>query len=142
MLGVRKGDVCPLLAPRPQRDAWCPRPRPGGRVRKDRPGEGAPRLSAHRVAVLSPLQGYEDWLRHKADNAMNQCPVHFIQHGKLVRKQSRKLRVSESGVFSSPDRNRPDPERGTAAGRYASGTSVRNCFLTGWRPASSPDASS
>lgn len=24
---------------------------------------------------------------------MNQCPVHFIQHGKLVRKQSRKLRV-------------------------------------------------
>lgn len=25
---------------------------------------------------------------------MNQCPVHFIQHGKLVRKQSRKLRVS------------------------------------------------
>ncbi|GAB5566488.1 phospholipid-transporting ATPase IG isoform X6 [Prionailurus iriomotensis] len=40
-------------------------------------------------------QGYEDWLRHKADNAMNQCPVHFIQHGKLVRKQSRKLRVGD-----------------------------------------------
>lgn len=42
------------------------------------------------------FQGYEDWLRHKADNAMNQCPVHFIQHGKLVRKQSRKLRVSNN----------------------------------------------
>lgn len=27
---------------------------------------------------------------------MNQCPVHFIQHGKLVRKQSRKLRVSNN----------------------------------------------
>ncbi|XP_042637091.1 phospholipid-transporting ATPase IH [Orycteropus afer afer] len=40
-------------------------------------------------------KGYEDWLRHKADNAMNQCPVHFIQHGKLVRKQSRKLRVGD-----------------------------------------------
>lgn len=40
------------------------------------------------------FQGYEDWLRHKADNAINHCPVHFIQHGKLVRKQSRKLRVS------------------------------------------------
>ncbi|KAM3837123.1 phospholipid-transporting ATPase IH isoform 4-T5 [Vipera latastei] len=26
---------------------------------------------------------------------MNQCPVHFIRHGKLVRKQSRKLRVGD-----------------------------------------------
>ncbi|XP_026524671.1 probable phospholipid-transporting ATPase IH [Notechis scutatus] len=26
---------------------------------------------------------------------MNQCPVHFIHHGKLVRKQSRKLRVGD-----------------------------------------------
>lgn len=38
-------------------------------------------------------QGYEDWIRHKADNAINQCPVHVIQHGKVVRKQSQKLRV-------------------------------------------------
>ncbi|KAK9401776.1 putative phospholipid-transporting ATPase IH [Crotalus adamanteus] len=45
------------------------------------------------IIVTAIKQGYEDWLRHKADNAMNQCPVHFIRHGKLVRKQSRKLRV-------------------------------------------------
>ncbi|KAL4691271.1 hypothetical protein H8959_014232 [Pygathrix nigripes] len=36
------------------------------------------------ITVTAIKQGYEDWLRHKADNAMNQCPVHFIQHGKLV----------------------------------------------------------
>lgn len=42
---------------------------------------------------VSLCQGYEDWLRHKADNSINQCPVHVVQHGKVVRKQSRKLRV-------------------------------------------------
>ncbi|XP_066475089.1 phospholipid-transporting ATPase IH isoform X2 [Tiliqua scincoides] len=47
------------------------------------------------ITVTAIKQGYEDWLRHKADNAMNQCPVHFIRHGKLVRKQSRKLRVGD-----------------------------------------------
>ncbi|XP_057163109.1 phospholipid-transporting ATPase IH isoform X2 [Ursus arctos] len=47
------------------------------------------------ITVTAIKQGYEDWLRHKADNAMNQCPVHFIQHGKLVRKQSRRLRVGD-----------------------------------------------
>ncbi|XP_026564189.1 probable phospholipid-transporting ATPase IH isoform X1 [Pseudonaja textilis] len=47
------------------------------------------------IIVTAIKQGYEDWLRHKADNAMNQCPVHFIHHGKLVRKQSRKLRVGD-----------------------------------------------
>lgn len=38
-------------------------------------------------------QGYEDWLRHKADNSVNLCPVHVVQHGKVVRQQSRKIRV-------------------------------------------------
>ncbi|XP_013916448.1 PREDICTED: probable phospholipid-transporting ATPase IH [Thamnophis sirtalis] len=47
------------------------------------------------ITVTAIKQGYEDWLRHKADNAINQCPVHFIHHGKLVRKQSRKLRVGD-----------------------------------------------
>ncbi|RMC06567.1 hypothetical protein DUI87_16004 [Hirundo rustica rustica] len=47
------------------------------------------------ITVTAIKQGYEDWLRHKADNAINHCPVHFIQHGKLVRKQSRKLRVGD-----------------------------------------------
>ncbi|KAG9339493.1 hypothetical protein JZ751_023633 [Albula glossodonta] len=48
-------------------------------------------------------KGYEDWLRHKADNAINQCPVHFIQHGKVVRKQSRKLRVMMYLIASYPN---------------------------------------
>lgn len=47
------------------------------------------------ITVTAIKQGYEDWLRHKADDAMNQCPAHFVQHGKLVRKQSRKLRVGD-----------------------------------------------
>ncbi|XP_033957319.1 phospholipid-transporting ATPase IH isoform X4 [Pseudochaenichthys georgianus] len=47
------------------------------------------------ITVTSIKQGYEDWLRHKADNSVNQCPVHVVQHGKVVRKQSRKLRVGD-----------------------------------------------
>uniref|UniRef100_A0AAY4CRE9 Phospholipid-transporting ATPase n=1 Tax=Denticeps clupeoides TaxID=299321 RepID=A0AAY4CRE9_9TELE len=47
------------------------------------------------ITVTAIKQGYEDWLRHKADNSINQCPVHIIQHGKVVRKQSRKLRVGD-----------------------------------------------
>ncbi|XP_068124167.1 phospholipid-transporting ATPase IH isoform X5 [Hyperolius riggenbachi] len=47
------------------------------------------------ITVTAIKQGYEDWLRHKADNAMNQYSVHVIQHGKLVRKQSQKLRVGD-----------------------------------------------
>ncbi|XP_015219700.1 phospholipid-transporting ATPase IH isoform X8 [Lepisosteus oculatus] len=47
------------------------------------------------ITVTAIKQGYEDWLRHKADNAINQCPVHIIQHGKVVRKQSQKLRVGD-----------------------------------------------
>lgn len=45
------------------------------------------RLSSH----LS--QGYEDWLRHKADCSINECPVDVVQQGKVVRTQSHKLRV-------------------------------------------------
>ncbi|KAG8004504.1 putative phospholipid-transporting ATPase IH [Nibea albiflora] len=45
------------------------------------------------ITVTAIKQGYEDWLRHKADNSVNQCPVHVVQHGKVVRKQSRKLRT-------------------------------------------------
>ncbi|XP_043928568.1 phospholipid-transporting ATPase IH isoform X2 [Protopterus annectens] len=47
------------------------------------------------ITVTAIKQGYEDWLRHKADNAVNQCPVHVVQHGKLVQKQSQKLRVGD-----------------------------------------------
>ncbi|XP_061572115.1 phospholipid-transporting ATPase IH isoform X3 [Cololabis saira] len=47
------------------------------------------------ITVTAVKQGYEDWLRHKADNSVNHCPVHVVQHGKVVRKQSRKLRVGD-----------------------------------------------
>ncbi|XP_061081830.1 phospholipid-transporting ATPase IH isoform X2 [Conger conger] len=47
------------------------------------------------ITVTAIKQGYEDWLRHKADNSINRCPVHIIQHGKVVMKQSRKLRVGD-----------------------------------------------
>ncbi|KAM4710787.1 phospholipid-transporting ATPase IH isoform 2-T2 [Anableps anableps] len=47
------------------------------------------------IIVTAIKQGYEDWLRHKADKAVNQCPVHVVQHGKVIRKQSRKLRVGD-----------------------------------------------
>lgn len=76
------------LAAGPTAEAGCVYPQCG-------PSEGPLRLLLQ-LTGFSPLQGYEDWLRHKADNAMNQCPVHFIQHGKLVRKQSRRLRVSNT----------------------------------------------
>ena len=55
----------------------------------------------HISVSVSLCQGYEDWLRHKADNSVNQCPVHVVQHGKVVRKQSRKLRVCD-GVSLCP----------------------------------------
>ncbi|XP_066517260.1 phospholipid-transporting ATPase IH isoform X3 [Hoplias malabaricus] len=47
------------------------------------------------ITVTAIKQGYEDWLRHKADKAINQCPVHVVQHGKVVQKQSRKLQVGD-----------------------------------------------
>ncbi|KAJ8252755.1 hypothetical protein GJAV_G00205210 [Gymnothorax javanicus] len=47
------------------------------------------------ITVTAIKQGYEDWLRHKADNSINRCPVHVIQHSKVVMKQSRKLRVGD-----------------------------------------------
>jgi len=50
-------------------------------------------LSAHNLYSLSLSQGYEDWLRHKADDSINECPVDVVQQGKAVRTQSHKLRV-------------------------------------------------
>ncbi|XP_075873212.1 phospholipid-transporting ATPase IH isoform X2 [Nelusetta ayraudi] len=47
------------------------------------------------ITVTAIKQGYEDWLRHKADNSVNLCPVHVMQHGKVVRQQSRKIRVGD-----------------------------------------------
>ncbi|KAA0721925.1 putative phospholipid-transporting ATPase IH [Triplophysa tibetana] len=59
------------------------------------------------ITVTAIKQGYEDWIRHKADNAINQCPVHAIQHGKVIRKQSQKLRtyyaVQDTKAFTTAE---------------------------------------
>ncbi|KAM4608383.1 phospholipid-transporting ATPase IH-like [Polymixia lowei] len=47
------------------------------------------------ITVTSIKQGYEDWLRHKADCSINECPVDVVQQGKVVRTQSHKLRVGD-----------------------------------------------
>ncbi|KAK7893226.1 hypothetical protein WMY93_022378 [Mugilogobius chulae] len=58
------------------------------------------------ITVTAIKQGYEDWLRHKADNAINQCPVQVVHDGKVIRKQSRKLRVGDV-VFVKEDETFP-----------------------------------
>lgn len=50
-------------------------------------------LSLAATHLLHLSQGYEDWLRHKADCSINECPVDVVQQGKVVRTQSHKLRV-------------------------------------------------
>lgn len=39
------------------------------------------------------LQGYEDWLRHKADNEVNKYPVTVLEDGRRIRKESEKIKV-------------------------------------------------
>ncbi|XP_077455948.1 phospholipid-transporting ATPase IH isoform X1 [Stigmatopora argus] len=58
------------------------------------------------ITVTAIKQGYEDWLRHKADDAVNHCPVQVLQDGKVIRKQSRKLRVGDI-VFVKEDQSFP-----------------------------------
>ncbi|XP_011617455.2 probable phospholipid-transporting ATPase IH isoform X2 [Takifugu rubripes] len=58
------------------------------------------------ITVTAIKQGYEDWLRHKADNSVNQCSVHVVHHGKVTQKQSRKLRVGDV-VFVKEDETFP-----------------------------------
>nr|XP_029504990.1 probable phospholipid-transporting ATPase IH [Oncorhynchus nerka] len=45
------------------------------------------------ITVTAIKQGYEDWLRHKADCSINECPVDVVKEGTVVRTQSHKLRV-------------------------------------------------
>lgn len=39
-------------------------------------------------------QGYEDWLRHKADNEVNKYPVTVLESGRRIRKESEKIKVT------------------------------------------------
>lgn len=43
--------------------------------------------------VHMSLQGYEDWLRHKADNEVNKYPVTVLEGGRRIRKESEKIKV-------------------------------------------------
>ncbi|KAJ3610758.1 hypothetical protein NHX12_022849 [Muraenolepis orangiensis] len=47
--------------------------------------------------------GYEDWLRHKADCSINECPVDVVQQGKAGRTQSHKLRVGDVVVVKEDE---------------------------------------
>lgn len=38
-------------------------------------------------------KGYEDWLRHKADNEVNGAPVYVVRSGGLVKTRSKNIRV-------------------------------------------------
>ncbi|KAM7407171.1 hypothetical protein PAMA_003076 [Pampus argenteus] len=53
------------------------------------------RIANFYFLVIFLVQGYEDWLRHKADCSINECPVDVVQQGKVVRTQSHKLRVGD-----------------------------------------------
>lgn len=44
-------------------------------------------------------QGYEDWLRHKADNEVNGAPVYVVRSGGLVKTRSKNIRVKDKLSF-------------------------------------------
>lgn len=43
--------------------------------------------------ILFSPQGYEDWLRHKADYEVNKYPVTVLEDGRSVKKESEKIKV-------------------------------------------------
>ncbi|XP_067898450.1 phospholipid-transporting ATPase IF [Heterodontus francisci] len=47
------------------------------------------------ITVTAIKQGYEDWLRHKADNEVNNTPVYVIRSGCLVQTRSQNIRVGD-----------------------------------------------
>ncbi|XP_060688382.1 phospholipid-transporting ATPase 11C isoform X2 [Hemiscyllium ocellatum] len=47
------------------------------------------------IIVTAIKQGYEDWLRHKADHSVNKSPVYVVDGGKIVEKQSEKIQVGD-----------------------------------------------
>ncbi|KAJ8390575.1 hypothetical protein AAFF_G00101810 [Aldrovandia affinis] len=48
------------------------------------------------ITVTAIKQGYEDWLRHKADNEVNKYPVTVLEDGKSpCRKDSEKIKVGD-----------------------------------------------
>ncbi|XP_066104923.1 phospholipid-transporting ATPase IG isoform X4 [Saccopteryx bilineata] len=47
------------------------------------------------ITVTAIKQGYEDWLRHRADNEVNKRTVYIIENAKRVRKESEKIKVGD-----------------------------------------------
>ncbi|XP_078420082.1 putative phospholipid-transporting ATPase IF isoform X2 [Cetorhinus maximus] len=47
------------------------------------------------ITVTAIKQGYEDWLRHRADNEVNNTPVYVIRSGGLVQTRSQNIRVGD-----------------------------------------------
>ncbi|MED6245889.1 putative phospholipid-transporting ATPase IH, partial [Ataeniobius toweri] len=47
------------------------------------------------ITVTAIKQGYEDWLRHKADREVNEYQVSVLEDGRRIRKQSEKIRVGD-----------------------------------------------
>lgn len=45
------------------------------------------------VVLPGSPEGYEDWLRHKADNEVNGAPVFVVRSGSLVQTRSKNIRV-------------------------------------------------
>uniref|UniRef100_A0A8C9RSY1 Phospholipid-transporting ATPase n=1 Tax=Scleropages formosus TaxID=113540 RepID=A0A8C9RSY1_SCLFO len=55
------------------------------------------------ITVTAIKQGYEDWLRHKADNEVNGAPVFVVRSGSLVQTRSKNVgdivRVAKDETF-------------------------------------------
>ncbi|XP_061097733.1 phospholipid-transporting ATPase IF-like isoform X1 [Conger conger] len=47
------------------------------------------------ITITAIKQGYEDWLRHKADNEVNGAPVFVVRSGSLVQTRSKNIRVGD-----------------------------------------------
>ncbi|XP_032411215.1 phospholipid-transporting ATPase 11C isoform X1 [Xiphophorus hellerii] len=47
------------------------------------------------ITVTAVKQGYEDWLRHKADREVNEYRVSVLEDGRRIRKMSAKIKVGD-----------------------------------------------
>uniref|UniRef100_A0A7N8WRU7 Phospholipid-transporting ATPase n=1 Tax=Mastacembelus armatus TaxID=205130 RepID=A0A7N8WRU7_9TELE len=47
------------------------------------------------ITVTAIKQGYEDWLRHRADYEVNKYPVTVLENGQRIRKESENIKVGD-----------------------------------------------
>ncbi|XP_073083965.1 phospholipid-transporting ATPase IG isoform X5 [Manis javanica] len=59
------------------------------------------------ITVTAIKQGYEDWLRHRADNEVNKSTVYIIENAQRVQKESEKIKthyaVRDTVTLCTPD---------------------------------------